>query len=69
MTQLFGHEKLKVYEKGLQFAAIRSKYGFNGRDGSNCLMFLWNRINASWAASKASSRLRVIAIVQAKTVD
>ena len=24
MTQLFGHEKLKVYQKGLGFAAIRS---------------------------------------------
>ena len=24
MAQLFGHEKLKVYQKGLGFAAIRS---------------------------------------------
>ncbi len=24
MTQLFGHEKLKVYQKGMDFAAIRS---------------------------------------------
>ena len=25
MAQLFGHEKLKVYQKGLDFAAIRSE--------------------------------------------
>ena len=25
MAQLFGHEKLKVYQKGMEFAAIRSK--------------------------------------------
>ncbi len=25
MTQLFGHEKLKVYQKGMNFAAIRSE--------------------------------------------
>jgi len=24
MAQLFGHEKLKVYQKGMEFAAIRS---------------------------------------------
>ena len=24
MAQLFGHEKLKVYQKGMRFAAIRS---------------------------------------------
>ena len=24
MTQLFGHEKLKVYQKGMRFAEIRS---------------------------------------------